>query len=166
MSAPSCDANGRSCFGPQALQTWFTCLRIQQHVLNADDAEIGTSLSMIGRTLGCMGQWSKALEHHEQAHLRLQRARGASHPFVVVVLSSIGQAHSNLCRHTEALECHYRVLEMRQALGLNHISVAYSLHQLGTVLSNIGQHSKAMECFERSGTFTSASRSWVPTTPT
>ncbi|NET62266.1 MAG: tetratricopeptide repeat protein, partial [Symploca sp. SIO2E6] len=114
----------------------------------ADHAAEESSLHGLGWVYRNLGQYSKALEFHQQA-LALARKRGHSDQ-EAFILVEIGIVYSDLAQYERALESLQQSLQILQTTEQQLSDVEhFALNKIGSVYRKLGQYDRALELLQK-----------------
>ena len=106
----------------------------------------GAILNVIGKCYASLGQYSQALENHQQA-LAIAKEVGDRLGKAVAFISS-GAIYQNLGQYSQALSQYQQALEVTKAIG-DRTEEGRILSDIGNVLSRLRQYPQALDYYRR-----------------
>ncbi len=105
------------------------------------------SLNNLGLCYHRLGDYSQAIEHHQQALVISQKIgdrQGEGNS-----INNLGVCYSNLGSYPKAIEYHQKSLEISREIG-DHAGGGFSLGNLGRCYESLGKYDKAIEHHQQS----------------
>ena len=115
---------------------------------NGQNETTADAYNNIGVVYNDLGDYDKALEHHNKA-LEIQKdVLGEKHRDTASSYNNIGCVYDNMGDYDKALEYHNKALEItKEVLGEKHADTAISFYNIGNVYNRLGNYNEALEQF-------------------
>ncbi|MCP4219938.1 MAG: tetratricopeptide repeat protein [bacterium] len=139
---------------------WGKYREIQKQVQAAFSIMAGTGnpdkkleaniLNDLGFTHNVLGNYTKALEYHQQALNIRREIFGEKHVDTANSLNSVGSTYASLGNKEDALKYQEQALKIRSELfGEMHFYTAFSIDHVGNAYGHLGNHKEALKYEEQ-----------------
>jgi tetratricopeptide (TPR) repeat protein len=107
-------------------------------------------IGFLGSVYYSQGDYSKALEWHDQALAEQERSLGRDHPLTLATVNNMALVYGSQGDYIKALEWYGRALAGQEtSLGIDHPDTLATVNNMASVYASQGDYTKALEWFGR-----------------